>query len=395
MKKKSFFLYLIFPILILSIIMGCQTVSTNHPPATGKNPLLLFAGTYTIASIPEQERSKGIYLYQMDSQTGALKYLSTAPAINPSFVVVHPNKKWLYAGNERSDNMDNGDAICAFAIDTANKRLVPLNKVSSQGKAVCHVSVDLTGKFLLAANYSSGTVAIYPINADGSLKEASSVDQHQGKGPNKERQEGPHAHMITQGFDPRFLYGVDLGIDKIILYQIDTIKGVLTDTHNDIITQPGSGPRQMTFHPNQKWAYVIHELNGTIEGYEVDKKSGVLTGFQNISTVEPGRSSEAQSADIHISPSGRFLYASNRGKVNSIAMFSIDQVSGKLQLIGFQAAKINCPRSFVIDPTGTFLLVANQNDNNIVTFRIDGASGKLIETILETKIPAPVCLKFY
>jgi 6-phosphogluconolactonase len=377
---------------MLLIIIGC-TPSSKHLGVKDV-PLVLYVGTYTNTKTPDQDRSKGIYLFQMSPHTGKINFVSVTGAINPSFLVIHPNKKWLYALTEMSDSTNEG-AVSAYQIDTAGKRLVLLNTVASHGKNVCHVNVDLTGKFVMAANYGSGTVAVFPINADGSLKKASSVDQHLGNGPNRDRQESPHAHMITQGFDKRFVYSVDLGTDKIILYKLDTVTGALINTHQDIITQPGSGPRHLTFHPNQRWAYLVHELNGTVEGYNVDKNTGALTGFQNISTAEPGMNSEARSADIHVTPDGKFLYASNRGKVNSIAMYRIDPASGKLQLIGFHHAGINWPRAFVIDPTGTFLLVANQNDNNIVTLLIDPASGKLIETGLIEHIPSPVCLKFY
>jgi 6-phosphogluconolactonase len=266
-----------------------------------------------------------------------------------------------------------------------------LNSVSAQGNGPCYVSVDRTGKFAMLANYGSGNVAVFPINNDGSLKEACSTHQHVGKGLTP-RQDGPHAHMIVPG-QGNFIYSNDLGTNKTLLYTLDT-KGQL-HLKKEIEAKTGAGPRHLAFHSNQKWVYVVNELNGTIEASNVNKVSGDFTRFQTISTLPEGVSVFAGCADIHITPSGKYLYASNRAEVNSIAMYSIDQKSGELKLIGHQTVLGKTPRNFVIDPTGTFLLVANQDSNNVVTFRIDASSGKLIETGLQVEIPKPVCLKFY
>ena len=387
----------IFQIALLLTVTGCKTKPIPQGlEVSKKDPLLVFVGTYTQKEGWVDGKAKGVYIYKMDPLTGALNYVATSPnTISPSFVVIHPNKKWLYAANELGVDGKIVGTISAFKIDTAKKELIFMNSVSSHGNYTCHVGVDLTGKFVTAASYGTGTVAVFPIQPDGSLKEASFVDQHKGNGPNKDRQAGPHAHMLTQGFDKRYAYGIDLGIDKIILYQLDTIQGKLISTGKDAIAQPGAGPRQLTFHPNKKWAYLIDELNGTVVSYTVDYETGILSSFQVISTVEEGKSAEAASADIHITPSGKYLYATNRGSVNNIAMYSIDSESGRLQLIGYQSTKGKIPRSFAIDPSGTFLLVANQNSDNIITFRIDPANGKLLDTGLEAKVPTPVCLKFY
>jgi 6-phosphogluconolactonase len=253
--------------------------------------------------------------------------------------------------------------------------------------------VDHSGKFVLVANYGSGNVAMYPLNGDGSLKEAVTVIQHEGKGPDPARQEGPHAHMITTGNRGDMIYAVDLGIDKVITYKLDPRKASLEKT-SEYHSVPGAGPRHIEFHSNKKWAYIVNELNGTIEACSVDSHTGALTRFQVASTIPAGEKGKAGSAAIHLTPSGKYLYASNRGDINNIAMYAVDENSGRLQMIGYQPVKGRTPRSFTIDPSGKFLLVANQDTDNIITFMIDPSTGKLMDTGIETKVPTPVCLKF-
>jgi 6-phosphogluconolactonase len=352
---------------------------------------LLFVGTYT-----DGGKSQGIYIYRMDKATGALLYVSALPkTTNPSYVAIHPNHQWIYTVNELGGSNEKYEgAVSAFSLNPASKQFEFINTVPSHGNYPCHISVDKTGHFVMVANYGNGSVAVYPVRNDGGLADASCVDQHRGAGPNAKRQEGPHAHMITQGSDPRFVYNTDLGTDKIFVYKLDTVDGKLLPTDVNYSSQLGAGPRHMAFHPNQKWAYCINELNGTIEACLIDKTTGALTRMQTISTLPEGEKRDPGSADIHITPNGKFLYATNRGDINNIAMFAVNQKSGKLQLMGHQSTKGKTPRNFVIDPTGSFLLVANQNTSNVVTFRIDPQTGKLKDTGIETAIPSPVCLKF-
>jgi 6-phosphogluconolactonase len=351
-----------------------------------EKPLLLLVGTYT-----KQSTSKGLYVYEMNPKTGGLSFVSSCESVNPSYLTIHSNKQWVYAVNETGgDTPESSGAISAFKFDPVKKQLSLINSVSSKGKDPCYVSIDNSGKFAMLANYSSGNVAVYPIKSDGSLGEISSTHQHLGKGENP-RQNGPHAHMIIPG-QANFIYSNDLGTDKTLLYTLDS-KGILT-LKKEMETKPGAGPRHLTFHSNQKWVYVVNELNGTIEASALNKNTGEFTRFQIVSTLPEGQTVFAGCADIHISPSGKYLYASNRGEVNSIAMYTINQTTGELKLIGHQSVLGKSPRNFVIDPTGTFLLVANQNSNNVVTFRIDASTGKLIDTGIQSEIPMPVCLKF-
>lgn len=339
--------------------------------ATLEKPDLLFVGTYT------KGPSLGIYLFKMDTATGSLTQVSTSPsgkANNPSFLAIHPNKKWIYAVCEQSPG-----SVSAFSFDSATKQMTFLNSVSSHGDLPCHVSVDNSGRYAMAANWGNGSVAVLPINSDGSLKQASSFDQHPGSA---------RAHMIFQAGNG-YVYNTDMGLDKIYIYNLDTASGVISNAGRDASVDGGSGPRHMDFHPTQPWVYVVCELGGAVKAFSVNNSTGGMTLFQSIST------GGASCADIHISPDGKFLYASNRGGNNNIAMYSIDQTNGKLALLGHQATLGNTPRNFVIDPTGTFLLVANQDGNSVVTFKINPATGLLISTGIQTSVPSPVCLKFY
>ena len=396
-KLRNFHLYGLISLLLNTFISvtGFAQSNVNDSQASAEvNSSLLFVGTFTAGN--DGIKSAGIYVYEMDNTTGALKYVGIgANTADPSYLVIHPNKKWLYAVNElNSNNENNIGTLSSFRIDLKSKQLQLINTVPSHGNSPCYVTVDKTGKYVMTANYNSGTIAVFPISKDGALGEATTMILHQGKGPVVGRQEGPNAHMITQDSDKRFVYAVDLGIDKVMVYTLDTLQGKLIATDHNVSTNPGAGPRHLVFHPNQQWAYLVHELDGFIEAFTIDKSSGALTMFQTIPNFPEGMKMQPASADIHITPNGLYLYTTNRGELNNIGMYSIDQKSGTLRLLGHQPTHGKTPRNFVIDPSGKFVLVANQNSSNIVTFRIDQASGKLIETGLETSVPHPVCLKF-
>jgi 6-phosphogluconolactonase len=312
--------------------------------------------------------------------------------VNPSYLVVHPSKKYLYAVNETGGvATDTSGAVSAFRIDPETSALSLINQVSSTGDWPCHISVDYSGKFALVANYG-GSVAILPLLEDGSIAEASKTIEHQGGGPT-DRQSGPHAHMIIPGLDNELAYAVDLGADKVFIYELDTDNKNLVPTQIDTDLAPGSGPRHLAIHPKFKTAYVVNELIGTIECFNIDE-SGGLARFQTISTLAQGSDADAACADIQIHPSGKYLYASNRGGVNNIATYEVSSQNGTLRLLGHQSTYGKGPRSFVIDPNGDFLLVANQDTDNVFTFKIDKDTGLLIDGPLETKMPTPVCLKF-
>jgi len=362
-----------------------------YPPDSVK---ILYVGTYNEGEDTAGGQAPGILIFRMDQRSGKLTRVGGSPhIINPSYLVISANGQRLYAVNETGNESSPSGMISAFRLTSKGTQMEFINSVPSQGNYPCYVTLDRTGRMALCANYGSGTVAAFPVMNDGSVGKASSTIQHTGKGPHP-NQKAAHAHLIIQSPHNQFVYACDLGTDNIFIYKQDTTTGMLVSAGSKFKTQPGAGPRHLAFHPAKHFAYVVNELNGTIEAMTVDSLSGKLNRFQTVPTVYGANGSEASCADIHLTPSGRFLYASNRGTVNNLAMSSVDQETGKLAPIGHQDVKGKTPRGFVIDPTGTFLLVANQETNNIVTFRIDQNTGKLIDTGLETMVSRPVCLKF-
>ena len=309
-----------------------------------------------------------------------------------------PSGKFLYSVSESGGSGSGGKkdgAINAFAIDPDTGKLTLLNQEPSRGQGPCHVTVDHTGKFALATNYNSGSVTVLPIGEDGKLGESTAFDQHEGSGPVKGRQEGPHAHSVNMDPSNRFAIVCDLGLDKVFVYRLNP-DGTLTPNDPPTVSvAPGSGPRHFTFHPNGKFAYVINEMGGTVTAFQWDGKKGILSEIQTISTLPDGVSQPNNTtAEVQVHPSGKFLYGSNRGH-DSIAMFSIDPESGRLTSLGHVSSGGKTPRNFAIDPTGAWLLAAHQNTNNICVFRIDPVSGKLEATGDSVEVGHPVCLKFY
>ncbi len=349
--------------------------------------LLLYVGTYT-----NKNNSEGIYLYRMNLASGKLERQSTTPGIsNPAFLAIDPSKRFLYAANESGEFLGKkGGGVTAFAIDQKTGALTKLNEVSSPG-VPCHLSVHPSGKAVLAANYGGGNVVIYPVKKSGKLGEAADVQQHTGKGADPKRQDAPHAHSIMLDAAGKYAFAPDLGIDKVMIYRVQADKAKLKP-NGFAALKPASGPRHFAFHPTYDFAYVISELNSTMTVFSYNDDKGTLTELQTISTLPEGFKETSYCADVHVHPSGKFLYGSNRGH-NSIVIFSIDP-SGKLTLVGHESTRGNWPRNFGIDPTGQFLLVANQNSNSIATFKIDEQTGKLTPLGDLLEIPAPVCLKF-
>ena len=352
---------------------------------------LVAVGTYT------RTTSDGIYICEFDSATGDLEPMSSiSGAENPSFLAQHPNGQTLFAASETEefDGKRQG-ALHAYSIDVDTGRLSPINAVGSGGAGPCHVSVDATGRYLLAANYHGGSVCVAPINDDGSLEPLSCFIQHEGSSVNPDRQEQAHAHSINLDAQNRFAYVPDLGQDKVVIYRLDLERGELVA--NDpahVESEPGAGPRHFDFSPDGARAYVINELGCTITGYDYDSETGALTPFQTVGTLPAaGFGRHNTTADIHVHPSGRFVYGSNRGH-DSIAIFSVDGETGRLTEAGHQSTEGWTPRNFAIDPSGEFLLAANQDSDTIVSFRIDGESGALEPTGGVTEIPMPVCLRF-
>jgi 6-phosphogluconolactonase len=351
--------------------------------------LLMFVGSYTSGG------SKGIYLYRFHLSSGELVRLSVTEAVEPSFLALSPNRRFLYAVNELEEfSGKKSGALSAFSVNQQTGELKLLNQQPSLGGAPCYVTVDKTGRFVLVANYFGGNVAVLPVLGDGSLGEATDMKQGAGSSINIERQEGPHAHCIVLDQANRFAYSCDLGTDKIMIFRFDSRRGKLTANETPWVQlKPGAGPRHLTFHPSGKHAYVINELNATLTAFATDRSSGILNEIQTAPTLPPHFTAANTSADIHISPDGRFLYCSNRGH-DSIAAFKVDPRNGTLTFIAHESTGGKTPRNFAIDPTGAFLLVANQKSDNIVVFRRDLRTGRLSSTGQVAEVPSPVCLKF-
>ena len=353
--------------------------------------MFVYVGTYT------SKGSEGIYVYRMDPESADLELVGKATNIeNPSFLAIDPKKRYLYAVNEvHSFAGRKSGAVSAFSIERKTGKLAFLNSKPSLGTSPCYVSVDKNGKYVFVANYSSGNIAVLPIIDDGSLGDATDFVQHEGSSVNPKRQEGPHAHSIIIDPSNRYVYAADLGLDKIMIYKFNSENGKLTPNEKQpwVKTKPGAGPRHFTFHPNERFAYVINELDSTIVAFSYDRDSGTLEEIQTVSTLPEGFKGTNYPADIHVSPSGRFLYGSNRGH-DSIVIYQIDEETGKLSCIGYESTLGEFPRNFAIDPSGRFLLAANQNTDNIVAFRIDQKTGLLEPTGHETRVSMPVCIKF-
>lgn len=356
--------------------------------ASGQKSYTVYVGTYS------REGSKGIYASRFSPASGALSPpVIVAETENPSFLATDPGGRFLYAVNEIGNyEGKHAGSVSAFSIDAASGKLKFLNKVSTRGTSPCHLVVDKTGKCLVVANYGSGSVAAFPIKTDGSLGEASAFVQHEGAGVNA-RQKGPHAHMVQISADNRFILVPDLGTDQVITYSLDPAKGSLVAEPTAAHGTPGLGPRHLAFGPQGQFDYLINEMGSAVTAFRFSTHSGSLTPLQTISTLPKEFTGINNSAEIEVHPSGKFVYASNRGD-DSIAVFATDAKTGMLTPMGRVPTGGKTPRNFAIDPTGAYLLAANQESGSIVTFRIDRRTGKLTPTGEQASLPQPVCLLF-
>jgi 6-phosphogluconolactonase len=384
---RRFFALLLLLSAPLLLFSGAQT----SEKAAAKGQYIAYVGTYT-----SKTNSKGIYAYRFDAEKGQLTPIGVAAeSVDPSFLAIHPNGKYLYAVNEIGNfNGGTSGAVSAFSIDAKTGALKFLNQVPTRGAGPCYVSLDKNGSFVLVANYDSGSIASFPVHDDGSLGTASGFVQHSGTGPNKERQEGPHAHWIATSPDNRFALAVDLGLDQVLVYGFDPGKGIFTPMLSGFAkVKLGAGPRHLAFHPNGKFAYVLSEMESSVAVFSYQAKSGAFTSLETISALPKDYSGPKEAAEIAVHPSGKFLYTSNRGH-DSIAVFAIDEKKGTLKSLGQVLTGGKTPRHFAIDPTGAYLLAENQESNNIVIFHIDLATGSLTPTGQTVEVPSPVCLTF-
>lgn len=341
----------------------------------------LLVGTYTTSP------TEGINIMAYDSRTGSTELISTTAASNPSYLAISPDQQFVYSVNE--DGTGNGK-VSAFRFSQG--RLTLLNQQSSRGDHPCYITVDGTGKWVIAGNYSSGNLAVFPIAKDGGIGAATTVLQHSGSSVT-ERQTAPHVHATVLSADNKFLFVPDLGIDKLMIYHFDEKTGALTAAVDGGFALPaGSGPRHFIFHPDNKTAYLLNELSGQIAVLKWQHKK--MEVIQSISSIPAGFQDKFTSADIHISADGKFVYSSNRDHSNTIGIFRVDRPTGKLTLVGHQDVMGKTPRNFGIDPSGKHLLVANQNSNEIVIFNRDEVSGKLHDSGQRISVNKPVCVKW-
>ena len=364
----------------------------QNSSARKEGSMLLLVGTYTSG----ESKSKGIYVLKFDPRDGGITPHGVVDGVEePSFLAIDEPRNFVYAVNETLEfNGQKSGSVSSFALRPDAGALKFINKQPSMGAAPCHITVSHDGKFVLVANYLGGNVAVLPVSKDGVLMPAVDIKQHSGSGPDKKRQDSAHAHSVILDQNGRFAFVNDLGVDKIFIYEFDAATGRLNPNRNQpyFQTKPGAGPRHLKFHPSGKYAFVINELDMTISSLAYDAAKGSLKEVQTVSTLPSGFSGDNTCADIHVTPDGAFLYASNRGH-DSLVGFKVDPQSGRLELIGHTSTQGKTPRNFLIDPTGKYLLVANQRSDSIVTFEIEKKTGRLRSIGGKVTVPSPVCLQ--
>ncbi len=367
--------------------------------AAGSGAFDLLIGTYTAPG-----KSEGIYVYRFDTRSGSASPISVLKTVNPSYLVLSRDNRYVYAVNELPG--DNGPAsvrggITALAFDAASGRLTLLDRVSSEGNDPCYLAISPDGKYLLAANYSvaadpGGSFAVFPLERDGRVGTAALVVHHEGSGPVKGRQDSAHVHSTVFSPDGRYLFAEDLGLDKLFVYRYtpDAEHGaIVSPTEQRYVQMPyGSGPRHLVFDAKGEYAYLTSELAGTVTVLRYT--NGTLRSLQVLTLAEPGFTGKVGAGAIHLSPDGRFLYATNRGDANEIVIFSVDPDDGLLRLVGRQSTLGRTPREFSIDPTGRWLIVGNQNSDTAYIFSRDPETGRLGPNPARLDIGSPVDFKF-
>lgn len=370
------------PILALTSCLFALSLT----PVSAREYLVYF-GTYTGA------KSKGIYVARFDDKSGKLSAAELAAETkSPSFLARHPNGRVLYAVGEATNFGETRQgAVTAFAIEPQTGLLTELNRQPSGGAGPCHLTLDAKRGLLFTANYGDGSVGALPVLTDGTLGAPVSVAQHAGSSVNPRRQEGPHAHCVNLDPAKKFLLVCDLGLDKVMVYRPD---GALTPNDPPFaVVAPGAGPRHLAFQPNGRFVHVLNELNSTITTFAYDARRGTLKEGQTVSTLPAGFTGATTGAEIEVHPSGRFVYASNRGH-DSIAVFAADRRTGLLSPVAHESTQGKTPRHFTLDPSGRWLLAENQGSDSVVVFRVNAKTGALEPTGLTVEVPSPVCAVF-
>lgn len=370
----------------MKLVLSCLLLTLTYVSmAQNSKEYYLLIGTYT-----NESKTNGIHVYTFDTETGDFREKSKTVGItNPSFIAISKDRKNVYSVSEAG----NGKGVNAYAFDVATGELKFLNSGSAGGNGPCYISVDDKKQWVFTGNYGGGSLSATRLNADGSLSDQSQVILHEGSSVDKSRQDKPHVHAVILSPDNRYLLVPDLGTDKVNVYKFNPADAKpLTAAEPAYATaEAGGGPRHLAFHPNGKFAYLVLEMKGAVTAF--DYKNGKLSPKQTISMLAPDFTGKVGAADIHVSPDGKFLYASNRGEANDIAIYAIDK-NGKLTYAGRQGEGIDTPRNFAIDPSGNFVLVGNQNGNDITIFKRDKNTGMLTPTGKRIQVDKPVCLRF-
>lgn len=388
--------YLYTAILFSIILFGCNNNKAqnsggvinpndtiNEKIMSNSSMLYLFVGTYTLGD------SEGVYVYEFDTISGESQYRSSLKIDNPSYLTIGRGGKSVYAVTENNNNTASANTL------EFNKKDGAVTLVNTQltgGADPCYITVDKEGKHVITANYSGGNMTLFKVGENGELGVASQVINFSGKGVNAERQNAPHIHCVQYSPDEKYLFATDLGTDRIYKFKVsnDSANYLTPGEPAYFKVADGSGPRHFDFHPSGKYVYLLNELSGSVIAFNYIKETGDLREFQ---TVQADTLNAGGSADIHVSPDGKFLYTSHRLEGDGIAIFSINQLDGSLTKVGFQSTNKH-PRNFVITPNGKFLLVASRDDNTIQVFQVDQSSGLLDDIHKNIEVDMPVCLKF-
>ena len=369
---------------LLPVVAGIAL--SNATPTAAEEPLVFIS-----AFAPGEKGA--IHAYKMNPQTGELKLVErTSDVEHPFFLAVSPDNKFLYSIHAPGKfSGKNNEFVSAFALEGRTGKLKLLNRQSSLGTASCYLDIDKSGKAVVVANYTTGSVASLPVKEDDSLGESETFIQHTGSSVNPQRQKEPHAHCSVISPDQKFVFAADLGLDKILAYQLDSETAKLTPAEQPFVrTIPGAGPRHLTFHPDGKQLYVINELKNSITEFDYNPESGMLIEGQTISTLPEDFSGTSHCADLKFTPDGRFLYGTNRGH-DSIAAYQVDD-QGKLTLLEIEPSLGKGPQNLAVTADGKYLICANMPGNNVVVFKIDDKTGKLSPAGDPIEIPSPSCI---
>lgn len=351
----------------------------------GEASLRVFFGTYTTA------KSKGIYEAAINPATGELGPPTLAAEVkNPTFLALNPAQTRLYAVSE-VEQFEGKSAGGVVAFDIESHGLREINQQASGGKGPCHLAIDKTDSCVLVANYGSGSVAVLGLDASGALQGPALAVQHRGSSINPQRQSGPHAHFITTDTQNRFVLACDLGLDKLFVYRFDPKNALLTpDVPPAFLVKPGSGPRHLVFHPNGKTVYLVNEMASRLDVLAYNETSGTLQHVQSLGMLPNDFKGENLGAEVQVHPSGKFVFASNRGH-NSIVVYKVISERGELELVKRESCEGRTPRHFVLTPDGRWMLVENQDSDNVAVFAVNARTGELKSTGQKYELGAPVC----